>query len=136
LDNSHLTHLLDRAIAKLDFLFYSSEGTYKFEYAELKDLKEQLIDFIIASDNKLIYDGCGDEILNRVLYKGFKGYSNFTFEELVSDFFKRFESVTHLLEQLEIYFDNYYLPVDSKDEVTDIEVIQWVQTFNDRVYRL
>jgi hypothetical protein len=102
----------------------------------LKDLKEQLIDFIIASDNKLIYDGCGDEILNRVLYKGFKGYSNFTFEELVSDFFKRFESVTHLLEQLEIYFDNYYLPVDSKDEVTDIEVIQWVQTFNDRVYRL
>ena len=47
--------------------------------------RDEMIDYLIDSDFKYIMEGDGLELLNSYLEFGFKGYVNFTDEELAAE---------------------------------------------------
>ena len=47
--------------------------------------RDEMIDYLTDSDFKYIMEGDGLELLNSYLEFGFKGYCNFTDEELVAE---------------------------------------------------
>ena len=51
--------------------------------------REDMIDYLVDSDFKYIMEGNGLELLNSYLEFGFKGYYNYTDEELVAEVAER-----------------------------------------------
>lgn len=47
--------------------------------------RDEMIDYLTDSDFKYIMEGDGLELLNSYLEFGFKGYANFTDEELAAE---------------------------------------------------